>query len=687
MDSKRLMIGMLAALAVLLGWNFVVVQLAQKYNWDLGQQPSAPVVQQVPQPTAYPQPAPPAPTATTQVEAPGSTAPTSLKLRVLPAAPSASVLLGSTEFKNQTWSMGLQTSAAGASIASVTLTEFPRSDSQRKEPYIFQQPSTSGLSSMATLWARIDGQNLDLSRAAWELVNRSADTSSVTYAVNIGREQPALRILKTYTIKPRKTDGKDTLDGGYEVQLRHRIENLSGQPAEVQLGIAGPTTPPREMEHGPDLFVFAGYNKNPGFPDAPMIEPKAWGVESLKGESQTVDLTRGDKDRPVIWAGIASTYFDAMVLPVGAKPIDTAQFLDSIKAHALPGPTGAPIGAEIVFQTKPLRVLPGAPTEFDLMAFFGPKARNVIKNAYYGVYPREYFATLSTGGSCFCTFQWLVDIMVNLLRTFQFVLRDWGLAIIALVILVRGIMHPLTRKSTMSMHRMSKLAPEMERIKKKYADDPKEQQRATMAFYKEHGAGQLLGCLPMFLQMPIWIALWSSLQSTFELRLAPFLWGFTWIDDLAKPDRLIPLPNIDLYFFVINGINILPILMGVFFFLQQKYTPKPVSTTPEQAQQQKMMQWMMVLMFPLMLYNGPSGLNLYIFTSTAIGMMESKWIRDHIKAREAAEAAAGPVIIDVPSRGSSEPIKPKGRLGQFIERMQKMAEDAQSNQQQKRPKK
>ena len=263
---------------------------------------------------------------------------------------------------------------------------------------------------------------------------------------------------------------------------------------------------------------------------------------------------------------------------------------------------------------------PASPPSLISLPSSGPRLEASSRTTYYGVYPREYFATLSTGGSCVCTVQYLVDIMVNLLRIFEWVFKDWGLAIIALVVLVRGLLHPLTRKSTISMHRMSKLAPEMERIKKKYSDNPEEQQRAMMAFYKEHGAGQVLGCLPMFIQMPIWVALWSALQGTFELRLAPFLWGFTWIDDLAKPDRLIAFPPINLWFFSIDGINLLPILMGVFFYLQQRYTPKPASTTPEQAQQQKMMQWMMVLMFPLMLYNGPSGLNLYIFTSTAIGM-------------------------------------------------------------------
>ena len=143
----------------------------------------------------------------------------------------------------------------------------------------------------------------------------------------------------------------------------------------------------------------------------------------------------------------------------------------------------------------------------------------------------------------------------------------------------------------------------------------------------------------MFLQMPIWIALWSALHSTFELRHAPFLWGFTWIDDLAKPDHLIQFAQpIQLWFLYIDGLNLLPILMGFVFWLQMKYQPKPPRMTQEQEQQQKIMMWM-TLLFPLLLYSGPSGLNLYILTSTLIGIIESKRIRDHIKQQEEAEKA------------------------------------------------
>jgi YidC/Oxa1 family membrane protein insertase len=248
------------------------------------------------------------------------------------------------------------------------------------------------------------------------------------------------------------------------------------------------------------------------------------------------------------------------------------------------------------------------------------------------------------------------------------------------------------------MMKMGKMGPEIERLKKKYGDDKDELNKAMMQVYKEQGFTPVLGCLPMFLQMPIWIALYAALNSTFELRQEPFLWGFTWIDDLARPDRLIEWNPIRLFWGIeIGAFNILPILLAVVFYLQQEFTPKPPATTPEQVQQQKMMKWMSLL-FPVFLYNGPSGLNLYILTSTTIGIIESKRIRDHIKEREEAEKA-GKVIVDAkPTRNKrrsdeggtggigakKSPPEPKGGLGGWLANLQAKAEEIRRDAEKKR---
>ena len=289
-------------------------------------------------------------------------------------------------------------------------------------------------------------------------------------------------------------------------------------------------------------------------------------------------------------------------------------------------------------------------------------------------------------GIPFCSFPWLVTALVNMLWFFHtLAFGDWGIAIIVLVIIVRACLHPITKKSQVNMMRMQKMGPEVERLKKKYGDDKDGLNKAMMQFYKEQGFAPVLGCLPMFLQMPIWIALWGALQSTFELRQAPFLWNLTWIKDLAKPDALISWSPITLPFDVtVSSLNFLPVLMGVVFYLQQKFTPKPPATTPEQEQQQKMMQWMSLL-FPLFLYKGPSGLNLYILTSTTMGIFENKIIRDHIKQREEAEKAGRVFVTAKPTRASrlnkadgAKEAKPPtglfGRIGGWVASIQERAE-------------
>jgi YidC/Oxa1 family membrane protein insertase len=259
------------------------------------------------------------------------------------------------------------------------------------------------------------------------------------------------------------------------------------------------------------------------------------------------------------------------------------------------------------------------------------------------------------------------------------------------VVVVRLLLHPITKKSTISMQSMGKMGPEMERLRKKYGDNKEELNKAMMQFYKTQGVTPILGCLPMFLQMPIWIALWSMLQNTFELRQAPFFYGLTWIHDLSQPDHLITFSHpVHILFFTIDGLNLLPIILGGVYFLQQKYTPRPPAATPEQEKQQKMMQWMSLL-FPLFLYTGPSGLNLYIATSSGIGILEQKRIRDHINRQQEAEKA-GKVLVDVkPTRASrrgrddeggsaargpgKKPSKPSGGLGGWIADLQAKAEE------------
>jgi YidC/Oxa1 family membrane protein insertase len=235
---------------------------------------------------------------------------------------------------------------------------------------------------------------------------------------------------------------------------------------------------------------------------------------------------------------------------------------------------------------------------------------------------------------------------------------NYGVVIIILVLLFRLAMHPVTKKSQVSMSRMSKLAPKSEEIKKKYANNKAEMNKQIMALYREQGASPIMGFLPMMVQMPVWIALWSAVYASIDLRGAAFL-PF-WITDLSVPDALVRFSTITvpLLGWKIESLNLLPILMGVAFYLQQKLMPSQAAANPQVAQQQKMMMIMMPLLFPLMLYKAPSGVNLYIMSSVFAGVIEQRVIKKHIREKEEAESA-GLVAVTSKTGGKVKKKKPK----------------------------
>ncbi len=187
---------------------------------------------------------------------------------------------------------------------------------------------------------------------------------------------------------------------------------------------------------------------------------------------------------------------------------------------------------------------------------------------------------------------WLLNNLHNLLDNIS-TTQSWGLAIICLTIIVRIFIWPLHAKSTHSMKRMSKLQPKMKELKEKYPDDPNKLNTEMMGLYRKYGINPLGGCLPMFIQIPIFFGFFKMLNSAVELRDQPFLW----VDDLSQPDTvgyLLGLP-----------INLLPIVMAGTSAIQMAMMPK----TGDKMQQRIML--FMPLMFFFFCYNYASALALY----------------------------------------------------------------------------
>ena len=231
----------------------------------------------------------------------------------------------------------------------------------------------------------------------------------------------------------------------------------------------------------------------------------------------------------------------------------------------------------------------------------------------------------------FGMWRWLCYPLVWVLNLFNGWIPNYGVAIILLTILVRLLFWPLTHKSTVGMKKMQELQPLMKEIQAKYKDNPQRLQQETWALYKEHKVNPMSSCLPMLIQIPVFIALFNVLRSAVELRYAPFLW----IGDLSEPEALFS------SWFPFGGLNILPILMAVSTGLQSAFTP----STGDKSQQKMMMIFMPAMML-FMFYSFPSALSLYWFLSNLFSIVQMWIIRRQTaaKAPEKGEVLMGEVI-------------------------------------------
>ena len=230
----------------------------------------------------------------------------------------------------------------------------------------------------------------------------------------------------------------------------------------------------------------------------------------------------------------------------------------------------------------------------------------------------------------FGIWRWLCYPLVWVLNFFNNLIPNYGVAIILLTILVRLLFWPLTHKSTVGMRKMQELQPLMKEIQTKYKDNPQRLQQETWALYKEKKVNPMSSCLPMLVQIPVFIALFNVLRSAVELRYAPFLW----ISDLSEPEALFA------SWFPFGGLNILPILMAVSTGLQSAFTP-----TAGDKSQQKMMMIFMPLMMLVMFYSFPSALSLYWFLSNLFSIVQMWIIRRQTAAKQEALV---PEVIDPP---------------------------------------
>ncbi len=296
---------------------------------------------------------------------------------------------------------------------------------------------------------------------------------------------------------------------------------------------------------------------------------------------------------PIDWLSAKSRYFVQILRPED----DTVKGIifgakEDPRDRAL-----AQVSGDIVFPAITLD--PGQTFQRNMSYYAGPKRYSIIRELRNNQAEVMEFGLFSP----ICKFLlWVLNLIHERLWP-----HNYGLAIILLTIVIRGIFWPITHKSTESMRKMQELAPVLQEVKEKYKDNPQKQQQAMMEIYRENKVNPLGGCMPMLIQIPVFFALFVVLRSAIELRFA----GFLWVRDLSEPENLFAgmLP------FGL-GLNILPILNAASMSLQQRLTP--TAGDPRQANMMKFMPIMMLILF----YNFASGLVLYWTTNQVVMMTQ-----------------------------------------------------------------
>jgi YidC/Oxa1 family membrane protein insertase len=208
-----------------------------------------------------------------------------------------------------------------------------------------------------------------------------------------------------------------------------------------------------------------------------------------------------------------------------------------------------------------------------------------------------------------------------LMKFFHKITFSWGISIILLTIVLRIMLYPLNAWSIRSTTRMQQISPQVTAIQEKYKKEPKRAQMEVMSLYREKGVNPLTGCLPLLIQMPFLIGMFDLLKSSFDLRGVSFIPG--WIDNLTAPDVLFTW-NYPVFFFG-TQFHLLPILLGVVMYIQQKFASaisKNQRILTDQQKQQKFMGNIMVIVFTVMFYHFPSGLNIYWLSSMLLGILQ-----------------------------------------------------------------
>jgi YidC/Oxa1 family membrane protein insertase len=336
------------------------------------------------------------------------------------------------------------------------------------------------------------------------------------------------------------------------------------------------------------------------------------GMCMLDGDMERKDIKKmrkkGGIDRlgRVDYLAVDDLYFTTVLMPLwGKMQASGPEGEAELELRCRVGPDGAD-GLRGTLDFGKTEVRPGETIVVPVHAYLGPKEYETLEAAGEGLGESVDYGWFGP----------LARFLYVVLTTFHGWVGNWALAIIMLTILVKLVLSPLTHWSFKSMQKMQTIKPLIDDLNARYPEpeDRDKKNQAMMALYKTHKINPLMGCFPMLLQMPIWIALYRMLANSVELYRTPLI---LWISDMSQPDP---------YF-------VLPLVLGGSMFLQQKLTP-----TTADSQQAKMMMYMMPIMFTFFMLMLPAGLNLYILVNTMLTIAQQRLLyRPKVVTAEASK--------------------------------------------------
>ncbi len=551
----------------------------------------------------------------------------------LPDHPTQTVVLGSSDLASG-YVLQVELTSVGAAVQSATLTDprYPVAENPEKlDPRpqlrvvgnnLSRDESVKPLTKdRAALTVDLDIESVDeafknqdlrasLRTLNWKLLEteKDVDNSNVNSGVTFQIVSPdgSLEIQKTFQLERvpaarlNEPDIHQIFGRAYQLNVRIQLRNKSTKTIATQYTLQGPVGLPLE-----DVENARKYRDiKVGFLDEGEVS-----AELLTASALVADVNKErveEWSKPIQYAGVDVQFFAALIVPTGDQV--------ARQSFATITPTVVTLDQEsersdisLELKSPGFDIPADGLVQHDFEMYLGPKSLELLA-------PFKADSIIDYGW-----FGSISKLMVSLLRTFHGWGIHYGIAIIMLTILVRGMMFPISRKQAASSKKMKDLQPQLTAIREKHKDDKQKLAKAQMDLYREADFNPFAGCLPVFLQLPIFISLYQALNNWVDLRMASFLW----IDNLAAPDALFDMGQfgIDLPFLG-SDFNLLPLITVVLFYAQQKmFMPPP--TTDEMAMQQKMMNFMMIFM-GFLFYRVPAGLCVYFIASSAWGMSERK---------------------------------------------------------------